>query len=278
MPAFVDMLNDMRWGQINKQFIPKFHRLSREIPYEDEIGPTELYPTRSEVERANNTRLAQITENPVNFQAVDRPGLDEEGNPRVSLQEMERLLDRLVALPTVVLKTGAQVMLIKNLEQGHLVNGSTGRVIAFGTHHEAALQHSESHRGGGKSEDKGLECVREHSTLWPLVRFTNGSERLCTPEEFTVNDAFGNVEASRRQVPLILAWALSVHKSQGQTLDRVRVDLRNTFEKGQAYVALSRARSLETLEVRNFDPLKVMAHPRVIEWYKGLTDDELARM
>ena len=62
------------------------------------------YPTRNEVERANNTRLAQITEDPVYFRAVDRPGLDEEGNPRVSLQEMERLLDRLVALPTLVLK------------------------------------------------------------------------------------------------------------------------------------------------------------------------------
>lgn len=62
------------------------------------------YPTRSEVEKANNTRLAQIIENPVSFCADDRPGLDEEGNPRVSFQEMERLLDRLVALPTVVLK------------------------------------------------------------------------------------------------------------------------------------------------------------------------------
>jgi hypothetical protein len=121
-------------------------------------------------------------------------------------------------------------------------------VIGFGAHHEAALRHIESHRGGSKSEDKGLECVGQGGTMWPLVRFTNGSERLCVPEEFTVNDAFGNIEASRKQVrehviatsitdfgqvPLILAWALSVHKSQGQTLDRVRVDLRNTFEKGQ---------------------------------------------
>ena len=62
------------------------------------------YPTRSEVEKANNTRLAQIAENPVHFYAKDRPGLDEEGKSRVSFQEMERLLDRLVALPTVVLK------------------------------------------------------------------------------------------------------------------------------------------------------------------------------
>jgi hypothetical protein len=73
-------------------------------------------------------------------------------------------------------------------------------VIGFGTHHEAALRHGESHRDGGKSEDKGVDCARQRGTLWPLVRFANGSERLCSPEEFTVNDAFGNVEASRTQV------------------------------------------------------------------------------
>ena len=133
-----------------------------------------------------------------------------------------------------------------------MVNGSTGRVIGFGTHHGAALRDSESH---SRSEAKGLDCAEQSDTQWPLVRFTNGCERLCAPEEFTVNDAFGNVEASRTQVrqriaatditdferlnvkvPLILAWALSVHKSQGQTLERVRVDLRNTFEKGQGII------------------------------------------
>ncbi|KAH9044703.1 hypothetical protein EDB85DRAFT_1854804, partial [Lactarius pseudohatsudake] len=102
--AFIDMLNDMRRGQISKQFIPKFHQLSRAVVYDDGIGPTELYPTRSEVENANNTHLAQIKENAVPFKAMDLPGLDKDGTPRVTLQEMERLLDRLVALPTVVLK------------------------------------------------------------------------------------------------------------------------------------------------------------------------------
>lgn len=63
---------------------------------------------------------------------------------------------------------------------------------------------------------------------------------------------------------------MSIHKSQGQTLDRVRVDLGQIFEKGQAYVALSRATSLETLQILNFQPSKVQAHPRVAKFYSTL--------
>jgi hypothetical protein len=59
------------------------------------------------------------------------------------------------------------------------------------------------------------------------------------------------------QVPLILAWALSIHKSQGQTIQRVKVDLGRVFEKGQSYVALSRAATMEGLQVLRFDPKKV---------------------
>lgn len=75
---------------------------------------------------------------------------------------------------------------------------------------------------------------------------------------------------SRTQLPLILAWAMSIHKSQGQTLERVKVDLGRVFEKGQAYVALSRATSLGGLQVLNFDPSKVLAHKRVVEWTRTL--------
>ncbi len=67
------------------------------------IDVAHRYPTRSEVENANNTRLAQIMEKPVQFDAVDYPGYHRDGT-RVSFQEMKRLLDRLVALPTLVLK------------------------------------------------------------------------------------------------------------------------------------------------------------------------------
>jgi ATP-dependent DNA helicase PIF1 len=104
---------------------------------------------------------------------------------------------------------------------------------------------------------------------YPLVSFPDG-ELLCAPVDFTVEGFLGNVEVRRYQVPLVLAWAMSIHKSQGQTLQRVKVDLGRVFEKGQgepfettmlarsdkskAYVAISRATSMEGLELLNFNP------------------------
>lgn len=89
------------------------------------------------------------------------------------------------------------------------------------------------------------------------------------PEE--VNEWIVEELATRTQVPLILAWALSIHKSQGQTLDLVKVDLGRVFETGQAYVALSRATSMDGLQVLNFNPRKVTAHPKVKAFYESLS-------
>lgn len=124
------------------------------------------------------------------------------------------------------------------------------------------------------------------------------------PEIWKVELPSGEVQVSRTQVnpcssflpvphsaycqlPLILSWAMSIHKSQGQTLERVKVDLGRVFEKGQAYVALSRATTLEGLQVLRFDPakvglfdpipnslirfLQVQAHPKVVAWSKTLS-------
>lgn len=185
-------------------------------------------------------------------------------------------------------------MLIKNLDET-LVNGSLGTVIGFST--ESAFEISGGAFGSedapgdddvdplvkrrlaafGRELDKGAGPDKKK---YPLVQFhaVDGSARimLCVSEPWKVETPTGEVQASREQLPLILAWALSIHKAQGQTLARVKVDLGRVFEKGQAYVALSRAVTQEGLQVLRFDKMKVMAHPRVISFYQKLYSAESA--
>jgi ATP-dependent DNA helicase PIF1 len=199
----------------------------------------------------------------------------------------------MMAPKVLELKKGAQVMLIKNLDET-LVNGSLGTVIGFST--ESAFEIS-----GGAFEDEneaveGMDPMfkkrvaafnrqisdnaRPDKKKFPLVQFhaVDGTARimLCCSEPWKVETPTGEVQASRDQLPLILAWALSIHKAQGQTLARVKVDLGKVFEKGQAYVALSRAVTQDGLQVLRFDSKKVMAHPRVVSFYQKLYSAEAA--
>lgn len=98
-------------------------------------------------------------------------------------------------------------------------------------------------------------------------------------EDFTVDQARVTADATgqkeemvRRQLPLLLAWAMSIHKAQGQSIDRLRVDLRKIFERGQVYVALSRATNKDHLEVMNFDPRRITVAPEVKQFYSQLAE------
>jgi len=136
------------------------------------------------------------------------------------------------------LKIGAQVMLLKNVNVAHgLVNGARGIVVSY-------------HSGGA-----------------PVVRFKNNREYIAKPEKWVIKTPLGGI-LTRKQVPLKLAWAFSIHKSQGLTLDCVEMSLSKVFEAGQAYVALSRAQSLECIRVMDFDPKQVWANPDVLQFYK----------
>ena len=109
--------------------------------------------------------------------------------------------------------------------------------------------------------------------LWssglPIVQFTSGRKETIGVEKWVFNMGGGNM-GSRRQLPLTLAWAMSIHKSQGMTLDCVEISLARAFERGQAYVALSRAKSLKTLRVLDFSPNCVQADADVLEFYRCL--------
>jgi len=132
-----------------------------------------------------------------------------------------------------------------------------------------------SHALDGEDAGEGAGVMDEAEELptgmYPYVRFDNGGERLCTPEEWSIEQG-GKVTAQRVQVPLRLAWAISIHKSQGMTLESVELQLATCFEPGQAYVALSRVVSLEATRLLSFDHTKVRAHPDVLAFYKQLDE------
>ena len=248
------------------------------------------FPTRIEVDNANSARMRNLAGTEVEFRAVD-------GGTLTDVSQRTKLLANCMAPPSIALKRGAQVMLIKNIDDT-LVNGSVGKVIAFmdektfDIYHEdedefQAVETMELDNDEMTQSRKRLKALIHKNSLisetrqrWPLVRFSvaDGTTRdlLCQQESWKIELPNGEVQASRLQIPLILAWALSIHKAQGQTLERVKVDLGKIFEKGQAYVALSRATSQEGLQISRFDPKKVMAHERVKTFYIGLYSASMA--
>ncbi|KXT12930.1 hypothetical protein AC579_4132 [Pseudocercospora musae] len=286
-PIFAGMLNEMREGRLTESSIQAFRKLDRPLNFEDSLDATELFPTRQEVDRANTGRLSLLQGELYPFPAKD-------GGSIVDKAQRDKLLSNCLAPEMITLKKGAQVMLIKNIDET-LVNGSLGRIIGFMderqfdsyNNNEAAFLQSpggtiQSNRDVDESQPDARQMMQGITTSrrWPLARFAvaDGTWRdlLCQPETWNVELPNGEIQASRAQIPLILAWALSIHKAQGQTLDRVKVDLGKVFEKGQAYVALSRATSMAGLQVLRFDPRKVNAHERVRNFYSKLARVELA--
>jgi ATP-dependent DNA helicase PIF1 len=246
------------------------------------------YPHRTSVENANRKKMQLLQGASYIFNAHDSGEIEDK-------VQRDKLLSNCMAPLEIELKVGCQVMLIKNIDDG-LVNGSLGKVVGFMNEQNFDLYHKNDEEvyqapdSTDASAASRLEQFKRPDTAaaktntvtdtmarkWPLVRFAlaDGTSRdlLCQPETWKIELPNGKVQAQRQQIPLILAWALSIHKAQGQTLERVKINLGGVFEKGQAYVALSRATCKEGLQVSNFDPRKVMAHPRVISFYDGLYD------
>lgn len=134
----------------------------------------------------------------------------------------------------LVLKVGASVMFTKNNPAGSFVNGTLGTVTGFA------------------------------ATGAPIVKTHSGARIVAEPMEWVVEED-GKVKARVAQVPLRLAWAITVHKSQGMSLDSAVVDLREAFEYGQGYVALSRVRTLSGLYLLGVNKRALEVHPEALE-------------
>lgn len=201
--------------------------------------PTRLYTHNLDVDRINSSHISAIKGAKKNFKAKIK------GNLKLA----ESIKRSIMAPETLVLKKEAKVMFVKNnYEKGYL-NGSLGTVLRF--------------------DNQGN----------PVVRLNNGYEITAEPEDWRIEDETGKLLVSYVQVPLRLAWAITVHKSQGMTLDAAVMDLSKTFEKGQGYVALSRVKNLEGLELIGFnqtalevDGLALKADQRFQELSAEITD------
>jgi ATP-dependent DNA helicase PIF1 len=157
--------------------------------------------------------------------------------------ELEFLANNLICEKEMKLKVGAQVMSIVNIQSERgldVCNGSQGIITGFCT-----------------------------VTSLPRVKYNNGVEMVMTRNNWQ-RDKIPGIGVS--QVPLILAWALTIHKSQGATLDAAEIDVGSgIFECGQTYVALSRVKSLDGLYLTSFDVTKIRINKKVKEYYDNLT-------
>jgi ATP-dependent DNA helicase PIF1 len=245
-PEFQKILSEARIGKLSDESIAQLTKCVRKMKSKSEIKPTLLFSKRATVNRINDTNLKALTE-PAQIYKADT--VFSASNTEQGISESSETVQRAILKldrdapysPELSLRKGAQVMLLSNLstELG-LVNGSRGVITGF-------------------TDNTNLPLVLFHGKTTPTV-----IEK--TQWEFEDSGIF------RKQIPLQLAWAITIHKAQGSTLDLALIDVGSTiFEYGQAYVALSRVKSLDSLYIWDFEPNAFKSHPKVTAFYNTLS-------
>ena len=246
------ILNQIRIGKVTPSTIAHLSKRVNAVITHD-IVPTILYPTRKQSDDLNNKEYKKLTtteefvfevriiDNAVNLK-------EEQKNVRRSCgieyveSEVAHLTSSVLADKLLKLKVGTRVMCIANIDQDSdmpIVNGSQGIVTAF----------------------------TENGTI-PLVKFQNGSIRQIGHHSWNSEHVPG---LSVAQIPLIYSWALTIHKSQGVTLDAAQIDAGSRiFECGQTYVALSRVKDINGLYLTAFNYRYIKVNKKAKEFYEGL--------
>ena len=187
--------------------------------------PTKLYTHNVDVDRINLGELEKL------------PGASKlfVYESKGSAKNIEKIFKSSLVMEELVLKKGAVVIFIKNNTEEGYVNGTTGTVESFSP----------------------IDNM-------PIVRTTEGKKIKLDLEDWSLENDSGTVTATVSQVPLRLAWAITIHKSQGMTLDAAEIDLSKTFETGQGYVALSRIRNIEGLRLMGLNSMALRVDPLIL--------------
>ena len=260
-----DILNQIRRQEVTFEAIAA---LEATYDQDVDIKRTRLYTHNLNVNKINDKELAALEGETMRFEATAT------GDSKLveTLKKTVRTQDELI------LKVGAKVMFIKNNTELGVYNGTMGELIGFAavkiddskdtsddliedTAQDAIAKNTKNKAKKDKESKEKPKDKKPTTQKMPVVRLNSGREVIAEPEEWIIEDETGDVLASYLQVPLCLAWAITIHKSQGMTLEAAEIDLSRTFELGQGYVALSRLKSLAGLQLLGMNDMSLQLDP-----------------
>ena len=225
------ILKSLRRGEVDAETIKMLTSRLNQTP-KTKVRPVKLFTHNVDVDLINDAELRKITSLEFTYKMTG------EGENKL----VESLKKNCLVPEDLILKLGAQVMFVKNKfkeEKIVYVNGTTGIVVNF------------------------------NESGYPVVRLSSGEEIVALPDSWTIDDE-QKILAKIIQVPLRLAWAITVHKSQGMTLEAAEIDLSRSFGYGMGYVALSRLTSLNGLYLLGINEMAYKLDPQVFSYDKEL--------
>jgi len=222
--VLISILDEIRSGSVSSN---SYDVLNARFHKDLDIDftPTKLYTHNMDVDRINIQELHKI----------NNPAFAFKYKSEGTAKNIEKIFKSSLVLEEINLKKDAVVMFIKNNHDLGYVNGTTGTIVDF-----------------------------DKETKLPIVKTSDGSLIKVILEEWTMENESANVVAKVLQVPLKLAWAITIHKSQGMTLDSAEIDLSKTFEVGQGYVALSRIKNINGLRLMGLNDKALLVDPLIL--------------
>ena len=200
--------------------------------------PTKLYTHNADVDAINSIELNKIEGEEFAYQMTSK-------GPKELVASLKK---NCLSPETLFLKQGAQVMFIKNNFEMGYVNGTQGKVVGF------------------------------NDEQMPIVETFSGRRITAKMAGWTIDDENDKIKAQINQIPLRLAWAITIHKSQGMNLDTAEIDLSKCFVEGMGYVAISRLRTLAGLKLLGINDLAFYVNEKAVEMdkeFREMSDESM---